>query len=368
MVNYDGFGPEKIVHVYNPKTGMRGFLVVDNSALGPGKGGIRMTPTVSEDEVLRLARTMTWKCALADLPFGGAKAGIIADDKQMSKQSKKEIVEAFSRSLKEISPAKYIAAPDMNMGEEEMGWYVKANGDNRSATGKPRKLKGLPHELGSTGFGVFIASKIAAEHKNIDLKKASVAIEGFGNVGSFAAKYFFEHGSRLIAVSDSKGMAYDKKGIDFGKLTGVKRNTGSVVNYGSSNFKNCSDILKVDADILITAAKPDLISAGDADGLKFKVIVEGSNIPMTPDVEEILHKKGILVVPDFVPNAGGVISSYVEYTGGDEKKMFKLIEEKISRNTKLVLEISSKNKESPRESALVIAKEKVLKKCDFCRV
>ena len=120
MVNYDGFGPEKIVHVYNPKTGMRGFLVVDNSALGPGKGGIRMTPTVSEDEVLRLARTMTWKCALADIPFGGAKSGIMADSKKLSPVEKKNIVIAFSEALRHVCPEMYVAAPDMYMAEEEM--------------------------------------------------------------------------------------------------------------------------------------------------------------------------------------------------------------------------------------------------------
>jgi len=365
MVNHDSFGPEKILHVYNAKTGMKGFVVIDNSALGPGKGGIRMTPTISVEEVYRLARTMTWKCALADIPFGGAKAGIVLDDKQVSKVKKKEIIESFAKALKEISPVKYIAAPDMNMGEQEMEWYVKSNGNKKSATGKPENMMGLPHELGSTGFGVFIAAKVAAKFKKINLKKATIAIEGFGNVGRFVAKYFFDYGSKVVAVSDSKGLVYDEKGIDFHELVRVKNENGSVIHY-SGDYRSCHDILKVNADILVTAAKPDLISAGDVDDLKFKLIVEGSNIPMTEDVEELLYKKKILVVPDFVANAGGVISSYVEHINGNEKRMFEMIEEKIGKNTKLVL--NNSKKECPRKSALKIAQERVLKKCDFCQI
>ncbi len=364
---HDEFGPEKIITVYDAKAGMKGFLVIDNTALGPGKGGIRMTPTVSSEEVARLARAMTWKCALADLPFGGAKSGIVADDRKISKEKKKEIVLSFAKALKRLSPSHYVAAPDMNMAEEEMRWYVEGNGDKRSVTGKPADMGGLPHELGSTGYGVYHAADLAARHAGIDLSDATVAIEGFGNVGWFAAKYITEHGAKLVAVSDSKGTAYDKDGLDFNKLAKIKKEKGSVIHYHGAECNECDHILDIDADILITAAIPDLIKAGDVDRLKFKIIVEGSNIPMTRDVEELCHRIGILVVPDFVANAGGVISSYVEHIGGDEKKMREMVKEKIRKNTEMVLKESIAKDCPPRDTALEIAKKRVRQKCKVCK-
>jgi glutamate dehydrogenase/leucine dehydrogenase len=367
MVEYDEFGPEKILSVYNARAGMKGFVVIDNTALGPGKGGIRMTPTVSIEEVLRLARTMTWKCALVDLPFGGAKSGVVADSKKISKKKKEEIVRTFSEALKIVCPEVYVAAPDMYMGEKEMAWFAEANGNSKACTGKPKSMGGLPHELGSVGYGIYHSVRIAAKYANINLKKTTIAVEGFGNVGRFAAKYLWENGCTLIAVSDSQGVIHNDHGIDFNELLQIKKETGSVINYQPGNIDNCESILDIKADILVTAAKPELIKVGDVDRLQFKLIVEGSNIPMTYDVEELCHMIGILVVPDFVANAGGVISSYIEYIGGDEKRLFKTIEGKINNNTKLVLE-NAKNKHcSPRRCALEIAKRRVRKKCKICR-
>ncbi len=367
MDGYDGFGPEMIVDVYNPKVNMRGYLVIDNSSLGPGKGGIRMTPTVSREEVIRLARAMTWKCSLADLPFGGAKSGIIADPKNMSRKQKDNIIAAFADALKPVCPNKYVAAPDINTAEHEMEVFAKTNGSRKACTGKPKKMGGLPHELGSTGFGVYHSTLIALEHAGLNVKKIKFAVEGFGNVGSFAAKFLSEAGARLVAISDSRGVVYNEKGIDFKKLENIKRKEGSVTKYPGKVFPG-HDILKVKADVLVTAAVPDLIGAGDVDNIKAKVVVEGSNIPTTPDVEDLMHKKGILVVPDFVANAGGVISSYVEYIGGNEKRMFRMVEEKIKRNTKVVLDNAEKKNIKPRDAALKIAEERVLKKCKICRI
>src|SRR3990167_4044860 len=171
------FGPEIVVKVYDPKIGMRGFLVIDNTMLGPGKGGIRMTPDVSEEEVFRLARTMTWKNAIADIPFGGAKAGIIW--RGGSDSLKKQFIQSFARALKPLLLSKYIAGPDVNTGEREMQWFVEEAGSHKAATGKPAKLGGLPHELGSTGFGVFQAIRVAARFLDLDLRRARVAVEGF---------------------------------------------------------------------------------------------------------------------------------------------------------------------------------------------
>jgi|TARA_Y100000310_G_scaffold344524_1_gene457747 glutamate dehydrogenase/leucine dehydrogenase len=360
MIKHDEIGPEKILTVYNPKSGMKGFVVIDNTKLGPGKGGIRMTPSVTEEEVSKLARAMTWKCALADLPFGGAKSGIVANSKELSPEKKEEIVKDFSKALKVVCPELYVAAPDMNMAEKEMEWFSNANGDNKSCTGKPASMDGIPHELGSTGFGVFHATKVAAEHINLNLKNSTIAIEGFGNVGWFAAKFLTEEGAKLIAVSDSKGVISNTEGIDFTELAKIKKETGTVTNYKLG--EPADNILNIKADILITAAIPDLISSEDVDKLNFKLIVAGSNIPMTIETEELCHKKGILVVPDFVANAGGVISSYIEYTGGSEQDMFTMVEKKVTKNTKLVLEDAKNKGIMPRESAMEIAKERITKK------
>jgi glutamate dehydrogenase (NAD(P)+) len=363
----DEFGPEKIMTVYNPRVGMQGFVVIDNTALGPGKGGIRMTPSVCVEEVARLARAMTWKNALAGLPFGGAKSGIIANDKHIDEKKKKEIVQAFSRALRCISPSMYIAAPDMNMAEKEVQWYVNANGNPKSATGKPRKLGGLPHELGSTGFGVAQATKVAAKYAKLTLKNATVAIEGLGNVGQFAAQHLSALGAKVVAASDSRGVIYNKNGLDVIELIRVKNEEKTVTNYKDGKILESHKILHVKADILITAAIPDLVKHHDVDNMQFKLIVEGSNIPMTPEIEEKLHEKKVLVIPDFVANAGGVISSYAEHVGKTEKQMFALVKNKITKNTDSVLKAAKKKKCSPREAALELAVLRVRKYCKDCK-
>ncbi|MDO8556466.1 MAG: Glu/Leu/Phe/Val dehydrogenase [Nanoarchaeota archaeon] len=367
MVSYDGFGPEKILEVYNPRLGMRGVVVLDNLSLGPGKGGIRMTPSVSVDEVARLARAMTWKNALAELPFGGAKAGIIADPKKMSPQLKDAHIAAFAEAIKAVCPSQYVAGPDMNTTEHEMGVFVRANGNKKSATGKPSAMGGLPHELGSTGFGVYHATLQALAHKGLSPKRITFAVEGFGNVGVFAARYLSEAGAKCVAVSDSKGVIYNESGINIQKLEAAKDKSGTVTSYPGKILSN-HDVVAVNADVLITAAIPDLIKMGDVDRMQAKILVEGSNIPTTPDVEEMLHRKGVLVVPDFVANAGGVISSYVEYIGKRKDFMFRMVEDKLVRNTKMVLDHAAKKGMKPRDAALVIAQERVLKECKICKI
>jgi glutamate dehydrogenase (NAD(P)+) len=358
----DEFGPEKIIEVYDKKAGLKAILVIDNTVLGPGKGGIRMTPTVSVEEVFRLARTMTWKCSVAGVPFGGAKSGIVADPKQITQDKKAELMRSFGKALKWIAPRYYIGAPDVNTGEEEMKWFVKGNGSLKSVTGKPKEMGGIPHELGSTGYGVFHSTLVAAKFRKIDITNATVAIEGFGNVGSFSAKFLSEVGARIVAVSDSKGVIYNPDGLDFKKLSEVKKGTGSVVNYKPGEVLENRKIFELPVDVLIPAALPDVINSSNVNDVKAKVIVEGANIPATQEIEKILHERGILVVPDFVANAGGLISSYCELKGYDENKMFALVEKKIKKNTKAVLRNSKKERIMPREAALNLAKERILRK------
>lgn len=367
LIEHDEFGPEKIIQVYDAKTGMKGIAVLDNTKLGPGKGGIRMRPEVNIEEVCRLARAMTLKNALAGLPFGGAKSGIIADDKKITKEKKTGIIKAFSRALKSFCPKEYVAAPDMNMAEEEIRIFVEENGDFNAATGKPasfcrkingKKFCGIPHELGSTGYGVYHAALIAIEHLGMDIKNLSFAVEGFGNVGMFAAKFLTEAGAKLTIVSDSKGAVYDKAGLDFKKLVKTKESKGSVVFYPGKKLK-CGELFELDIDMIVTAAVPDVINEQNWNKIKAKLIVEGSNIPIKPEIEEKLHKKGIFVVPDFVANSGGVISSYIEYTGGTADDVFPMVEKKIREATKKVLEKAKTKKICPREAALEIAKERL---------
>ncbi len=354
---FDEIGPEKIVHVYDPKTKMRGILVVDNTAIGPAKGGIRMVPDVTEEEVCRLARAMTWKNALADIPFGGAKSGIIADPKKVDKD---RIMRAFARALRHLVPSEYVAGPDMNTTEKEMGAYADELGTMKACTGKPSSMGGLPHELGSTGFGVVESCEVACPYAKVKLKGATVAIEGFGNVGTFAMKFLTGKGAKVVAVSDSKGVIYNPTGLDYQKLMDVKAKEGTVIKYPEGKVLTDPELFELPVDILIPGARPDVITDKNKGKVKAKLIVEAANIPMREETEEYFHQKGILIVPDFVANAGGVISSAVEFAGGNEQEMFKTVREKIRNNTKRVLERSTKDKVSPRKAATAIAREIVL--------
>jgi len=356
-IQHDEFGPEFIMQIYDPKTQMHAILCIDNRSLGPAKGGIRMTPTVDVEEVFRLARTMTWKTSIAGLPFGGGKSGIIFDPKAPP-EKKKQMVVAFGKALKNIAPKMYIAAPDVNTAEEEMRWFVEGNGNPKSTTGKPRDLGGLPHELGSTGFGVAHSTAIALKQKKMSLGDATFAIEGFGNVGSFVAKFLTEWGATLVAVSDSKGAIYNSKGIDFAKLVDIKKKSGAVANYPGEKIPN-SKIFELPVDVLIPAALPDVITPDNVNNVNAKIIVEAGNIVMREDEEKKLHERGILVLPDFVANAGGVISSYAEYRGYDEKKMFNLVEKKIKKNTRQVLKEAKNKGWTTRDTAMEIAKRRI---------
>jgi glutamate dehydrogenase/leucine dehydrogenase len=366
MMERDEFGPEKVLEVYDPGVGMRGFLVIDNTALGPGKGGIRMTSSVTVEEVYRLARTMTWKNALAEIPFGGAKSGIVAEPREFTVEKRKELVQSFARAVKPLSPSLYVAGPDVGTGQEEMRWYAEANGSLKSCTGKPADICvkpgqecGIPHEFGSTGFGVAYSAAEAALFSELRLEGATVAIEGFGNVGSFAARYLSGLGARVVAASDRKGTIYNEGGLEVETLVRIKEETGSVVNYKPGDVLPAKELLGLKVDILIPAALSDVITSENVDGVRARLIVEGSNIPMTPEIEEALHRKGILVVPDFVANAGGVISSYAEYRGYNPKRMFDIVERKIRKNTRTVLEHAREKGIKPRDAAMEVAVERV---------
>jgi len=350
----DEIGPEKIVFLYEPRTRMKAIVVVDNIAAGPSIGGVRMAIDVTADEVRRLARSMTYKNAMAGLPHGGGKSGIIADPKTANME---QILRTFAKGIKNLQ--EYIPGPDMGTDESSMAYIYD---ETSRAVGLPVELGGIPlDEIGATAFGLAVCADIAKDYVPFDLNGARLTIEGFGNVGKPAARFFDERGARFIATSDSKGTVYNPDGIDVKELIKVKETTGSVINYKDCEVLKTSDLLNISTDIFIPAARPDVISEANSDVLDAKLIIEGANIPITVEAEKSLHDRGILIIPDFVANAGGVITASVEYHGGTETQAFDRIKSTISRNTKEILDIVKRDNTYPRETAESIAKQRVLR-------
>ena len=343
--------PEYIIHVNDKASGLQGCVVIDSTARGIGKGGIRLVPDVNIEEVKLLAHIMTWKNALADLPLGGAKAGIRADGRSKDKQ---KLIRAFARKLKPILGKLYVAGPDMYTTEKEMAVIADEAGFD-AVTGKPLSLGGLPHELGSTGFGVAITTKKVVEKLYDTLEGKTIAIEGFGNVGTFAMKFLEKFNAKVVAVSDSKGTIYNKKGLRYEELYKIKKETGSVVNAEGEKL-DTKKIFELDVDVLIPGSRPYVITEENYEKVKAKVIVEASNGPMKHEIEDKLAEKGKVIVPDMLANAGGVISSYAEMLHYTPEQMFELVEYKISKNVEKVLDDFENNLRKP---AMRIAEERV---------
>ena len=348
----DDLGPEKIVHIHDPVAGLRAILVIDNVAAGPSMGGIRIAPDVGVDEVFRLARAMTFKNAGAGLPHGGGKAGILADPHRADKEA---LIRAFARAIRDLGD--YIPGPDMGTDESCMAWITDEIG---RAVGLPRVIGGIPlDEIGATGHGLVACAEVAAAHHGLDLKGARVAVQGFGNVGRPAARLLGERGAILVAASDSKGAIHRPEGIDVADLERAKAQSGSVTGYGDAEAIPQESLFTVPCDILIPAARPDCIHEGNVEQIQARLVLQGANIPATPPAEQRLHERGILSVPDFIANAGGVICASVEYHGGNEASALADIREKVARNTRQVLEEAKNQGILPREAAVALARERV---------
>ncbi len=348
----DELGPIKVVHWNDPATRVRGMVVVDNVACGPSIGGVRMAPDVTTSEVFRLARAMTLKNAAAGLPHGGGKAGIVADSKD---ENKEHFVRAFARAIRDLK--EYIPGPDMGTDEECMAWVHDEIG---RSVGLPRVLGGIPlDEIGATGFGLAECAQVAAEFCNLDLKGARVAVQGFGNVGQHAARFLVKKGARLVAVSDLDGAVFDAAGFDVDDLCRLKRTTGKVAGLSRGARLSRDALFGVPCDILIPAARPDCIHADNARDIQAKLVVQGANIPATDDAERILHERGIVSVPDFIANAGGVICAAVEYRGESETFAFDQIAARIPGNTRDVLARSREERITPRDAAARMALERI---------
>ena len=364
----DEWGPEKVLQVYDPDTGMKGVLVIDNTSTGPGKGGIRFAQSVTPLEIFRLARTMTWKCAAAGLPFGGAKGGIIADPNIVDRVS---WMKSFAKMIRPYCPSQYIAATDVGTTELDMAIFAHEIGDMRACTGKPSELGGIPHELGTTGYGVSVALQTALnilkELKITHLPQRTqtrVVIQGFGNVGSFAARFLDQKGIKVVGVSDVSGFIYskDEKGLNIPKLMKDmkgKAKLSDLQDYGY-DIRDKDEIFEIDLEIFIPAAMGGVINNKTAPkllGNGVKMVVEAANIPTTSDACDYLHKNKIWIVPDFLANAGGVIGSFVEYQGRTEKEAFDLIEYKITKNIKEVLTEAIMREVNPRKIATELSKQ-----------
>ncbi|HID96995.1 MAG TPA: Glu/Leu/Phe/Val dehydrogenase [Thermodesulfobacteriaceae bacterium] len=358
----DDLGPLKVIHVHNPYIGLKGVLVVDNVAAGPSIGGVRMASDVSTVECFRLARAMTLKNAAAGLAHGGGKAVLYGDPK-MPRKDKERLIRGLACALSEVE--QYIFAPDMGTDEECMAW-VKDEIDRVVAL--PRELGGIPlDEIGATGFGLSHVAEIAAGHCGLNLKGARVAIQGFGAVGKHVARFLAQKGTVLVAAADSRGAVHDPEGLDVDLLVDLKNDGRSVTDYPEGEKLERDQVIQVECDIWIPAARPDVIHADNAHELNTKLVIQGANIPITYDAEKHLHRRGVLCVPDFIANAGGVICAAMEYHGASQTAAFKSIEEKLRENTGEVLKIAEKKNILPRDAALDLATARVKTAMNFRR-
>jgi len=357
-----------------------GFRVLYNNARGPGKGGIRYHPEENLSTVKALAAWMTWKTALANLPYGGAKGGIICDPKSMNEQELENLSRGYIRAIANfIGKDVDIPAPDVYTTPQIMAWmmdeYSKIKGYNEFGiiTGKPLEVWGSEGRNDSTAMGGMYVMREAAKMLGIDLRKARIAIQGFGNAGMFAytlSKRLF--GANVVAVSDSKGGVYREEGLELEKLIKAKKETGSVENYEGGKKITNEELLESEVDILIPAAIENQIRADNADKIKAKIVLELANGPVTPEADNILFEKGILDLPDFLVNSGGVIGSYFEwvqnisgyYWSAEEvySKLDKIITKSFYDTIATQKSYAEKGvKISPRTAAYIIAVDRVAK-------
>jgi glutamate dehydrogenase (NAD(P)+) len=350
----DDFGPEKIIHINLPKSKMKAIVVIDNVALGPSLGGCRMAEDVTTQEVFRLARAMTLKNALSGLPHGGAKSAILADPRSPNKEM---LVRQFAQSIKELTD--YTPGPDMGTDETCMAYIYDEIG---RAAGLPTVLGGIPlDELGMTGYGLAIAADTASKIMDLPLEDAHVVIQGFGNVGKAAAKFLEERDAKIIATCDYKGAIYNPEGIDIPALTACVNGGRSVQESDLGEKISNEKMLEIESDIFIPAARPDIFTEENQHLLKTRLVLEGANIPITHKAAEIMHKRGIMIIPDVVANAGGVICAATEYQKMTEVQAYERIKKTIAHNTEEIFQRIKDEQIVPHEAAQRMAVERLTK-------
>ncbi len=358
----DELGPLKTIHVYEPSVDLRAILVVDNVAKGPSIGGVRMAPDVSREECFRLARAMTLKNAAAGLPHGGGKA-VLYGDPRMPKSEKERLIRALANALRNTED--YIFAPDMGTDEECMAWIQDEIG---RVVARPREIGGIPlDEIGATGWGLSHVTDVALDYCDFELNKARIVVQGFGAVGRHTARFLTDRGAVLVGAADSACSIHNPDGLDVARLSEIKYGGASLIEYTDAERLDRDAVVDIECDIWIPAARPDVIHEDNVHRLRTKLVIEGANIPVTLGAEKILADRGILCVPDFIANAGGVICAAMEYHGASEAAALQSIEEKLRRNTRLVLEDAAKRHILPREAAMELALARVKKAMSFRR-
>ena len=358
----DKLGPLKVIHVHEPSIGLKAVLVVDNVAKGPSIGGMRMAPDVSTEECLRLARAMTFKNAAAGLPHGGGKIVIYGDPK-MPKAEKEKLLRGLAQSLR--NEDSYIFAPDMGTDEECMAWI---RDEVCRVVGLPREIGGIPlDEIGATGWGLTNVVDVALEHCDFELEGARLVVQGFGAVGKNTSRFLTEKGAILVAVADSAGAIHNPAGLDVDRLLELKNAGNSVIDYDDAEKLDREAVIGVECEIWIPAARPDVVNEENVHRLNTRLVVEGANIPFTHGAEKYLHEKGVLCIPDFIANAGGVICAAMEYHGASQAAALQTIEEKLRRNTEQVLEVSRREQILPREASMEMALQRVNRAMSFRR-
>jgi glutamate dehydrogenase (NAD(P)+) len=351
-----------------------GFRVHHNMVKGPTKGGIRYHQDVSLDECRALAMWMTWKCALMNLPYGGAKGGIVVDPSTLSKRELEKMTRRYATEISLfIGPERDIPAPDVGTNAQVMAWIMDTYSMHKGysipavITGKPVAIGGTVGREYATGLGVtYVTRAVLHQQLGRSLEDARVAVQGFGNVGSWTARTMHERGARIVAVSDKFGGIYNGNGLDLRLLTRHVAETGSVTGFADSKPLSNDELLALDVDVLVPAAMEGQITKENADKVRATVIAEGANGPTTPDADEILAKKGVTVIPDILCNSGGVVVSYFEWVQGlqayfwDENEVRRQMERKLLDNWEIVFRVSTQRKCSLRMAAYVIAVERIM--------
>lgn len=322
-----------------------GYRVQHNVARGPAKGGIRYSPLVTLDEVRALAMWMTWKCAVVNLPFGGAKGGVCCDSKALSLKELERLTRRYATEISIlIGPNSDIPAPDMYTNAQVMGWIMDTYSMHTGysvpgvVTGKPLSIGGSLGRQEATGRGCVFAIANAARRLGLDLSRASIVVQGFGNAGSVVARLLDEIGCRVIAVSDSRGGVYNAQGLNLSELLTCKRDSGSVYNFKDGDRLTNDELLKLSCDILVPAATENQITQQNASELQCTVIAEAANGPVTPEADNILNARNILVIPDILANAGGVTVSYFEWVQNLQEMRWK--ETQVNQQLKEVMDDS----------------------------
>jgi glutamate dehydrogenase (NAD(P)+) len=349
-----------------------GYRVQYNITLGPAKGGIRYHPGVTLDEVTALAAWMTWKCAVAHIPFGGGKGGVICDPTRMSRRELEALTRRYvAEIIDAIGPDKDVPAPDVNTNDQVMAWimdtYSMHVGHTETAvvTGKPIELGGSLGRREATGRGVMIATRESAKHLGFDIKGARVAIQGFGNVGSVSALQLRDLGARIVAISDHMGGVHDDAGIDLDALLQHAQQHKTVAGFKGGDPMTNEQLFALPVDVLIPAALENQITMENAPGIQAKAVIEGANGPTTPDAHKHLHDRGIFVVPDILANSGGVTTSYFEWVQDrhgyfwTEQEVNEKLEHKMCEAFNAVLQTSLKFKTDLRTAAYIVAINRV---------